>query len=166
VVVALACALGGCALVGVAVFSGRAAHVLQAFSSRLPWERLRRTLLALVDAVRRYSGHRGALVKVLGASVGVQILRVTQAYCLGRGLTLDVPAALYFVFIPLAMLVMLVPVTILGLGTGQLAFDALFGQVAVPASQSVTLSILFIALGFIGNLPGAILYALGPPRAR
>jgi hypothetical protein len=94
------------------------------------------------------------------------VLRVIQAYCLGLGLGIELPIVLYFVFIPLVMLVMQVPVTVAGLGTGQVAFDALFGQVGVPASQAAALSILFIALGFVGNLPGAVLWAFARPRPR
>jgi len=163
-VMTLGLGLAGCAVVAFAVFSPRAASVAQAFASRAPAARLQRVALSLSDAIRRYAHHRTELVKVLAASIGVQFLRVIQAYCLGRGLSMDVPLVLYFVFIPLAMLVMQIPITILGLGIGQLAFVALFGQVNVPASQAVALSILFIALGLVGNLPGAALYAWGRPR--
>jgi uncharacterized membrane protein YbhN (UPF0104 family) len=156
--------LAGCAIVAFAVFSPRAASFAQTIGARVAGTRLQRIALSLSDAVRRYAHHRTELVKVLLASIGVQFLRVIQAYCLGRGLSMDVPLVLYFVFIPLAMLVMQIPITILGLGIGQLAFVALFGQVNVPASQSVALSILFIGLGLVGNLPGAALYAWGRPR--
>ena len=164
VVLTLALGLAGCAIVAFAVFSPRAASFAQAIGARVTGTRLQRIALSLSDAVRRYAHHRTELVKVLIASIGVQFLRVVQAYCLGRGLSMDVPLVLYFVFIPLAMLVMQIPITILGLGIGQLAFVALFGQVNVPASQSVALSILFIGLGLVGNLPGAALYAWGRPR--
>jgi glycosyltransferase 2 family protein len=163
-VMTLGLALAGCGAVAFAVFSPRAASLAQSFASRVPAAHLQRITLSLSDAVRRYAHHRSELVKVLAASIGVQFLRVIQAYCLGRGLSIDVPLVLYFVFIPLATLVMQLPVTILGLGIGQLAFVALFGQVNVPASQSVALSILFIALGLVGNLPGAALYAWGRPQ--
>jgi uncharacterized membrane protein YbhN (UPF0104 family) len=164
--IALALASGACLLVAVAVFSERAAAQVQRSAARLPGSRLQRITVTLNEAVRRYARHHGALLAVLAASVGVQLLRVIQAYCLGRGLGIDVSAALYFLFIPLIMLVMQVPVTVSGLGTGQVAFDALFGQVGVPASQAVALSLLFIALGFIGNVPGAFLYGIAPRSKR
>lgn len=164
VVLTLVLGLAGCAIVAFAVFSPRAASFAQTIGARVAGTRLQRIALSLSDAVRRYAHHRTELVKVLLASIGVQFLRVIQAYCLGRGLSMDVPLVLYFVFIPLAMLVMQIPITILGLGIGQLAFVALFGQVNVPPSQSVALSILFIGLGLVGNLPGAALYAWGRPR--
>jgi uncharacterized protein (TIRG00374 family) len=166
VAVALGLASAGCLAVGVCVFSERATGGIQRLAAQLPGARLQRIALTLSEAVRRYAHHREDLLKVLTASIGVQALRVIQAYCLGRGLGIELPIILYFVFIPLVMLVMQIPVTVAGLGTGQLAFDALFGQVGVPASQAAALSILFIALGFVGNLPGAILWAFERPRTR
>ena len=166
VAAALGLASAGCIAVAMCVFSESATSVIQRLSSRLPGARTHRIALTLSEAVRRYSHHRADLLKVLAASIGVQVLRVIQAYCLGRGLGIELPILLYFVFIPLVMLVMQVPVTVAGLGTGQVAFDALFGQVGVPASQAAALSILFIALGFVGNLPGAVLWAFARPRPR
>ena len=43
----------------------------------------------------------------------------------------------------------------------QAMFDLLFTRVGVPSSQAVALSILFVALAIVGNLPGAFLYATG-----
>ena len=76
--------------------------------------------------------HHVELVAVLLASVGVQVIRVLQAYCLGRALAIDVPLGTYFVLIPIVLLVMQMPITVSGLGTSQVAFQYLFGQAACP----------------------------------
>jgi uncharacterized membrane protein YbhN (UPF0104 family) len=135
--------------------------------ARFPHPRVRQLGAELVGAVRQYARHRGALAGVLLASIAVQALRVLQAWCLGRALGIPTPLAVYFVFIPVILLVMLLPVTVNGLGTGQLAFEALFGRAGVGAHEAFALSILFIALGLVGNLPGGFLYAVGPrPESR
>jgi hypothetical protein len=36
----------------------------------------------------------------------------------------------------------------------------------VPSAHAVALSVLFVALGVVGNLPGGLLYASGDGRAR
>jgi len=36
-----------------------------------------------------------------------------------------------------------------------------FGRVGVGAPAAFALSVLFVALGVVGNLPGGLLYALG-----
>jgi hypothetical protein len=57
--------------------------------------------------------------------------------------------------------VMLLPVSINGIGPSQIAFVWFFGRAGVDDAQSFALSILFVALGIIGNLPGGLLYAFG-----
>jgi hypothetical protein len=57
-------------------------------------------------------------------------------------------------------------VTINGLGTSQAAFVWFFGRAGVASPPAFALSVLFVALGVVGNLPGAILYAVrGLPSA-
>jgi len=63
--------------------------------------------------------------------------------------------------VPVILLVMLLPVTFNGIGTSQAAFVWFFGRVGVASPAAFALSVLFVALGVVGNLPGGILYALG-----
>ena len=86
--------------------------------------------------------------------------------CLGRALAIDLPLATYFLLIPIVLLVMLLPVTVNGLGTSQVAFEYFFSQVGVSSAPAVALSILFVALGVVGNLPGSLLYATDADRPR
>lgn len=166
ILLTLALASAGCLVAAVAVFSARAAAASQVVAARLPGLRARRVATGLVDAVRRYARHHGELVKVLGMSVGVQIVRIIQAWCLGRALGIESGLVMYFIFIPIVLLIMLLPVTVSGLGTSQGAFGWLFGTIGVPAAAAIALSILFVALGVFGNLPGGLLYVLGDRRAR
>jgi hypothetical protein len=93
--------------------------------------------------------------------VAVQALRVLQAWLLGLGLGVTAPLAAYFVCIPLILLVMLLPISMNGIGTSQAAFVWCFGSLGVAPADAFALSILFVALGIVGNLPGGILYGLG-----
>ena len=150
-----------CAVAAAGIFSARAAGVAIALANRVPSERVRRVARSLVEAVRRYADHHAALSTVVLLSVGVQALRVVQAYFLGQALAIDQPLIVYFAFVPAVTLAMQLPVTVAGLGVTQYAFERLFGSVGVAPSQSVALSILFLALGTIGNLPGGLLYLSG-----
>ena len=152
-----------CAVAAAVVFSSRAAEIVNRSAGQLPWSRLHRIASSLTDAVRRYASHHGELMRVLVASVAVQALRVLQAFCLGRAIGIDLPIGVFFVFIPIAVLMMQLPITISGLGVAQGAFVWLFGRAGVPAAEATALSLLFIALGVLGNLPGAALY-IGSPR--
>ena len=83
----LACAAAACAVVAAAVFSDRAAALAQGFAARLPWR---------TAAAGRHVADRGdaPLLATITSSwsgscshrLGVQAIRVVQAYCLGRAL--------------------------------------------------------------------------------
>jgi uncharacterized protein (TIRG00374 family) len=160
ILAALAAASAACAVTLLLVFSERAALMLGSTLQRGP-DRIAGAGRQLLDALRRYSAHHGTLVNVLVLSVFVQILRTIQAYFLGVGLGIDAPLSTYFAFIPLILLVMLLPVTFNGIGTSQAAFVWFFARVGVAAGPAFALSVLFVALGIVGNLPGSVLYALG-----
>ena len=166
IVLPLTIAGAGCAVVGAAVFSDRAAALAQRLAGHLPGQRFRRAAVSLADAVRRYSNHHLELARVLLSSIAVQAIRVAQAYCLGRAIAIDLPLATYFLLIPIVLLVMLLPVTVNGLGTSQVAFEYFFSQVGVSSASAVALSILFVALGVVGNLPGSLLYVTDADRPR
>ena len=97
---------------------------------------------------------------MLAASAGVQALRIVQAYCLGRALGIEADLTVYFAFIPIILLIMLLPLTVNGLGTSQAGFVWFFTRAGVSSAPAFALSILFVALGVVGNLPGGLLYAM------
>lgn len=159
----------GCLVGAAAIYSERVASLAVRATTLLPGRKTKALGAGLVDAVRRYARHHRELTTVLLSSILVQVLRVVQAYCLGLALGVSAPVWAYFVFIPLIVIIMQVPITPSGLGTSQLAFDLFFRQVGVPSPQAVALSILFVALALVGNLPGALLYMTGsvkPSEAR
>jgi glycosyltransferase 2 family protein len=115
-------------------------------------------LLRLVDAVAFYRGVPAVLGSVLALSVAVQLLRILQAYLLGRGLGIDVAFAYYLVFMPIGLLMLLLPVSVSGFGVPQGVIVWLLRPRGVPDPLSFALSTLIILTGMAGNLPGAVLY--------
>lgn len=155
----------GCVAASAVVFSRTVDRVVKARSGWIRPARLQRAAHKLLDALQSYRGAPSTLALVLVASVAVQLLRVAQAWMLGRGLGITAPFEIYLAYIPIVLLVMMLPVTVSGIGTGNLAFVALFGQAGVPAPDAFALSVLFLLLGVVGTLPGGLLYVL-PRRTR
>ena len=108
-----------------------------------------------------YRHHHGALRRCSLASVGVQVLRVLQAWCWACALGIDCAA-----------------VGLLRQHSGDPADHAAAGhdqrhrdepggvplvlrRVGVGRAEAFALSVLFVALGIVGNLPGGLLYATG-----
>lgn len=133
-----------CALALLVAFNGRVAARYKLFA-----------------ALNAYRGHRMQLVGVLGASIAVQVIRILQAWLLGLALGIAAGLTVYFALIPLILLVMLVAPLPNGIGSSQAAFWWAFGRAGVAEPHAFALSVLFVALGIVGNLPGAILYATG-----
>ena len=115
-------------------------------------------LVALGAALSRYRSRPATLLAVLAWSVGVQVLRILQAYWLGVGLGLDVPFRYYLVFMPVGLLMLLLPVSISGFGVPQAAIVWLMRPLGVPDEQSLALSTLIVLTGLAGNLPGLLLW--------
>lgn len=113
-----------------------------------------------VEAMARYRDKPGTLTLVLGISIGVQLLRVLQAYLLSEAMNLGTPAVYFLCFIPPILVVTMLPISVGGWGTANLAYVALFSQVGMDPDGAFVLSVLILGLGVIGNLPGGLIYAL------
>ena len=87
-----------------------------------------------------------------------RLLRILQAYGLGLGLGLTVPFTYYLVFMPIGLLMLLLPISISGFGLPQGVMVWLLRPLGVPDELSLALSTLIVLSGLFGNLPGALLY--------
>ena len=161
-------ALAAFAVAGVAVglFHPGAERLTGALLRRLTSGKLLKAGTNLLRSLRRYAHAQTALVSVMGGSIAVQLLRITQAWLLGLALGITPGFAAYLVYVPVILLVMLLPITINGIGTSQAAFVWLFAASGVDAADAFALSVLFLALGTVGNLPGGLLYAVGGLHGR
>jgi uncharacterized protein (TIRG00374 family) len=163
---AFAAASAGCVIALLFVFSVRVDELVRSAAAGVPGRWIQAQAGKLLDALQAYRSAHQLLAGVLASSVAVQGLRILQAGLLGRSLGLDAPLASYFAFIPIILLVMLLPITVQGLGLSQWAFVWMFSRVGVANADAFALSMLFVALGLVGNLPGGILYAVSPPAWR
>jgi len=129
----------------------------RALASVLP-PRLNAIADRLLSATLEHGASHRTMAVVLGESVGVQLLRISQAFVVGRAIAIHAPFSVYLALVPLALLVLLLPVSVGGMGTGQAAFMLLFGRVGVPGAEAFTLGTLLLFLGLLGSLPGGVVY--------
>jgi uncharacterized membrane protein YbhN (UPF0104 family) len=114
--------------------------------------------LRIADGLAVYREQPRTLVAVFGLSIVVQLLRILQAYGLGLGLGLAVPFAYYLVFMPIGLLMLLLPISVSGFGLPQGVMVWLLRPQGVPDELSFALTTLIVLSGLFGNLPGAWLY--------
>ena len=126
--------------------------------SRLRQSAAGRRALRVADEMARYRTRYRTLVSVFALSLVVQWLRVVAVFLLGAGLGLDVRFGYYLIFMPIALTVFMLPVSIAGLGLPQGVIVWLLQPIGVPDPQSFALSTLVVVLGLLGSLPGCYLY--------
>lgn len=102
-------------------------------------------------------GRRG----VLGAlfwSLVFNLLQVLANVLVARALGVSVSAWVFFMFVPLATAVLLVPISISGFGVREGLYVAVFGQLGVDPALAVALSLATYALDFSTGLAGGVIY--------
>jgi uncharacterized protein (TIRG00374 family) len=130
------------------------AAVPNAWQSRRVFDRI----LRVGDAVGRYRERGPVLAQVMVWSIVVQLLRILQAYLLGLGLGITVPFNYYLLFMPVGLLMLLLPISVSGFGLPQGVIVWLLRPMGVADEQSFALSTLIVLTGLAGNLPGLVLW--------
>jgi hypothetical protein len=69
-----------------------------------------------------------------------------------------VPFRYYLVFMPVALLMLLLPISVSGFGLPQAIIVWLTRPLGIADAQSFALSTLIVVTGLAGNLPGLILW--------
>lgn len=122
-----------------------------------------RRMQRLASALSEYREHRVALVSVSMLSIGVQLLRIVQAWLLGIGIGLTVPFAYYLFFMPIGLVALMLPISISGFGAPQGIIVWMLRPMGVADADAFALSTLIVLSGIVANLPGAWLYLRRAP---
>ena len=124
------------------------------WAERRAWAAITR----LAGVVRRFRRRWPAIALVVGLSFAVQVLRVVMAWLIGVGLAVDVPLSYYFVVMPIGIVAILLPISIGGFGPAQGVIIWMLRPLGVPDEISFAMSTLYILVGFVANLPGAVIF--------
>jgi glycosyltransferase 2 family protein len=101
-----------------------------------------------------YLNKKGVMLKTFLLSLVLHFLVICMIFVIALGLGRRLPFTALFVFMPIIMTVIAVPITISGFGVREGAFTLLFGLIGVPAHLCASLSFLWFlsmaASSFIG----------------
>ncbi|MDD8025314.1 MAG: lysylphosphatidylglycerol synthase transmembrane domain-containing protein [Acidobacteriota bacterium] len=123
---------------------------------------LRKAMLKLAEFRSVIVGYRDHPRDFLRATVWAFLLQVNVIlyyFLIGRALKLTVPLADYFVFIPLVLLIQLLPISLNGWGLRELAYVEVFRFYGVAPELALSFSFIGAAFGLLVSLVGGILYA-------
>lgn len=159
-VIGIALLLGVAGLAAVAVFFFPAVgRLLEKGPDRGIIRRTFDKLRLFRGTILGYRSHPAAFWRATVWAVLLQLNVVVYYILIGRALGLGIPALDYFVFIPLVLLLQIIPVTINGLGVREGAYVAIFSFYGLTASAAWSFALIEIAFGLIVGLLGAMIYA-------
>lgn len=131
---------------------------LSAIIRRLP---LQHIVAEVGASIRLYRGRTRVLVYALAVSFANQTAIALVVWALADALSIGgVTVLTCLALVPLMNLLAAIPLLPGGWGVGELAFAYFFGQVGVPATEAVGLSVLFRLSFVAANLPGGLLWVL------
>jgi uncharacterized protein (TIRG00374 family) len=110
------------------------------------------------QALMNYRKYPQVLMTGLGISLILQTLGVLTFYVISKGFGMTVPLLLFFLFIPLALTVSMIPVSLAGLGLREGAFVFLFAKIGVSSASALSLSLTWFIVVVISSLFGCIEY--------
>jgi hypothetical protein len=129
--------------------------ILKSWQS-LPIER-RQQLQMFLDLLQRPK----TLIESGVLSVLVQIAGVLMLWCLGAGLGLDVPVAYYCVMGPMVSLLMMLPISVNGMGVREGGTVLFLLPLGIDESAALTLAFLWFTPSIAMSLVGGVVYLCG-----
>jgi uncharacterized protein (TIRG00374 family) len=123
--------------------------------------RLRGPFDKLLAAFSAFRGRHDVALAALGWSLVLQCIVVGHYYAAGLALRLDVPLEAYVFIVPLATVVMALPISINGIGVREGILGYLLGLYGVDPSASLVFAwVLYVMLLAHGVLGGAVFMML------
>lgn len=110
--------------------------------------------------LRQFAEHRKALVWSMGLSLLLQLGIVYYHYLVAQQLNIPISYLELLVFIPIIVVVTLLPISLGGLGLKEGLWVYLLGRIGLSSEQALLLSLTITLLGWLLSLPGGVILLL------
>jgi len=156
----LATAFVAAALVIIAVFSraGRLQRRIEGWQADHP-NALLRLLGKGVAAFSAFSGRPGTVIQVYGLSLVLQLNVIVHFIIIARALAIDIPLLPMFLIVPVATVVMMLPVSINGIGVRETIFATLFGFYGIGSESAIAFAWIAYAFVLLQGILGGLIFA-------
>jgi len=115
-------------------------------------------IAAFYASLDRYTWR--AIRKALAASLLFNISIIAVYYMLGLAVGVHISILYYFIFIPIISSVMVLPISVSGLGVREGGYVLLFGQAGVGQPLAVAMSLLYYGLNLVTGAAGGFVYLI------
>ncbi len=156
--VVLAVSVGGLGALIVAPFVAMRAPDLVARFARGPLAKLETaaSMVTSPEAREVYAGMRASAVTIAALSALVVALQISVVVLLAEAIGVRASVVLLAAAAAMVVLVVMLPVSIAGLGSREAVLVLLFSAAGEPKDQAVALGVLLFAVGMVARLPGAL----------
>lgn len=114
----------------------------------------------MYDTFHIYRYHRRKSIEILALSLLAQVIAILYYPLIAYSLGLDVPLVYFFIFIPIILVILMLPISIGGIGVREGAFIFFFKKVGVLPYEAVSLALVAFGLYLIWSLIGGVVYAM------
>lgn len=121
-----------------------------------------RTLQRIFNAIHAYRRHKLIAAIAFADSVLLQLIMCVAAVYIGRALSWQIPLYAYFIVFPLATLVLSLPISPSGLGTGEMAFITGFAYFGISRDMSLAFAVLLRVLYLSTSAVGYVCWLFFP----
>lgn len=157
----------GCALAIALLFhNGFIRWVDRWIVQRLTGWKVMRPVRQWLASCFEYRQYRSTLIMSFLLTLFVQMVRVLVFYVVAVGFGVHVSVIYYFIFVPLIMLLIMLPVSINGIGIREGSFVAFFALVNVPSSEAFIISFAVSVLTTMMTAIGGIIYMFDKSAAK
>jgi len=150
---------GACALSIALLFHNNFVHwVDQRLIQRMADRKIIHQVRRWIAACLQYRQYPRTLVASFLLTGFVQMLRILVFYAVALSFGVHASVTYYFIFVPLIMLLIILPFSINGIGVREGSFVAFFAMVGVPTAQAFIISFVVSVLTTLMTAVGGLFY--------
>jgi uncharacterized protein (TIRG00374 family) len=132
--------------------------ILGKLPEKKPFGPIKQKVHQFRETILYYRKRKGALGKAFFWAALLQINVIVHYYLIGKALHLDIALLDYFIFIPIVHIILLIPITINGLGLREGAYLEIFKYYGISSAAAISFSWIDLAFMLIVGLLGGVIY--------
>ncbi|HSR16459.1 MAG TPA: lysylphosphatidylglycerol synthase transmembrane domain-containing protein [Ignavibacteriaceae bacterium] len=134
------------------------AKLLKKILAKIKYKKITEIISKLHFSILEYKKYPKTLLLSFLITLLVQMTRVLTYFCIALAFNISVPIVYFFLFIPIIMLVIMLPVSIGGFGVREGTFIAFFTLVGMSINNAVIISFTNSFVNTLITLLGGIVY--------
>ncbi|MDH7512784.1 MAG: lysylphosphatidylglycerol synthase transmembrane domain-containing protein [Clostridiales bacterium] len=141
-----------------AFFAPFSRRLLMALPGRGLLDKVRQQILEFRETILHYRTQKGPFLLATFWALLLQLNVIVYYFLIGKALHLKIHFIDYFIFIPIVLVIQLIPVTINGLGLREGSYIEIFKFYGISADTAFSFSIIDVAFVLIIGLAGGVIY--------